>query len=514
MAPSVHFSPFTRGWLSRLVPIGLLGLLAGCALQDAPKNPEILNTTATELVIPKQWAEGVSSEGEVVVNWPDSFQDPQLNELIQQALAYNTNLQAAEARMQQAASGVAVAGSALYPNLAGDGKAGTHLGGANGGLRGWLVSSTWELDVWGRVRYGRRAAMEEYVSAQYDIAYARQSLVAEVATGWFLAKQARQQTLILENVIKASEELVEIAKTRWDVGSGNEQDYLTAKASINEFRSELEQTRLAYKSAVRALEVLVGHYPAAQLDVTPELPDTLEPIPTGLPAELLDRRPDILAAERNVASKFNLVGSARAARLPKINLTAAVASLSSNFYQLQNISDPLINVGANLIAPIYMGGELQARQEGASAQQREAMAQYATAVLNAFKEVETTLNTLETLEQQSSYLNTVVDDTSRTLKLAELQYEVGQTGMYYVTQLQVDLSEAQLNLLSVRTQACINRVQLHLVLGGDFGMPETDEEAIDGPANPFNISGLMPEKSTAQHTPDTQEAETAPTTVN
>nr|WP_246455946.1 efflux transporter outer membrane subunit [Ruficoccus amylovorans] len=445
--------------------------MAGCALKDPPTQHEIIGTSATQLTIPAQWAQGVKTEGEVAVNWPDSFQDPQLKELISEALAYNTNLQAAEARMQQASGGVAVAGSALFPTLGAGAKTGTHMGGDSSGLRGWLVSSTWELDVWGRIRYGRRSAMEQYVSAQYDFAYARQSLVAEVATGWFLAKEARQQIDILDEMIRTNEEIVGIAKTRWEVGAGSEQDYLTAQANINLFRDEQEQARLAYNSALRSLEILIGHYPAAALEISPELPDELEPIPAGLPAELLDRRPDILAAEREVAAQFNLVGSARAARLPKLNLTAAVASLSSNFYQLQNISDPLINVGANLVAPIYMGGELEARQDVATAQQREAMADYATAVLNAFEEVETTLNTLQTLQQRNQLLQQVVSDTNRNLNLAQTRYEIGQTGLYQVSTLQVNLSQAKLDLLSVRTLECLNRVKLHLVLGGDFGMP-------------------------------------------
>lgn len=469
---SSSFTAETRAIGRAGVLVATVALLGGCALQKPPESAHILETTAPVLTVPAQWAKGVSSEAPVNVDWPNSFKDPQLNELITQALRYNTNLQAAHARMQQAATGVAIAGSALFPSLSAAGKIGTHMGGDNNGLRGWLVSSSWELDVWGRIRYGRRAAAEQYVAAQYDIAFAKQSLVAEVATGWFLAKEAAQQIALLRAMIADNEKIATIAKERWDIGAGSEQDVLYAQVNVATLSDQLEQALLGYNSAVRALEILTGHYPAAELEVSPAFPEQIAPIPTGLPAELLDRRPDILAAERMVAAQFNLVGSARAGRLPKLNLSAAVASLTSNFYQLKNINDPLINVGGNLVAPLYMGGELKARQDQATAQQREAMADYATAVLNAFQEVETTLNTLKTLARRKQLLEQIVRDTAANLVLSQAQFEVGQTGLYQVTTLQVDLSEAQLALLSVNALEHLTRIKLHLVLGGDFGMGE------------------------------------------
>ena len=144
-------------------------------------------------------------------------------------------------------------------------------------------------------------------------------------------------------------------------------------------------------SRVRALELLLGRYPAAQLEAPGALPPMPPPIPAGLPSELLERRPDVIAAERRVAAAFNRTGEAQAARLPRISLTASVNSISSELFVLQERDNPVWSVGASLLAPIYQGGALKAQVEIRTAEQKQAVAEYARVALRAFSDVENAL---------------------------------------------------------------------------------------------------------------------------
>ena len=263
--------------------------------------------------------------------------------------------------------------------------------GDGSGLQGIGISATWELDVWGRVRYGRAASAAQAMSAEADFAYARQSIAAAVAKSWFLAIEAGLQIAAARDTIRASDELVRLAGDRVRIGVGNQEDVFVARANVGTYRDVLRQLEQGRDQAIRGLELLLGRYPAAAAAPAPQLPGFPGEVPGGLPSALLERRPDVIAAERRVAVAFNRVGEAKAARLPAIALTTSVRSISSDLFVLQDHSNPMWSVGANLLMPLFRGGALKTQVEIRTAEQKQAIAEYAQVGLRAFGEVESAL---------------------------------------------------------------------------------------------------------------------------
>jgi outer membrane protein TolC len=217
---------------------------------------------------------------------------------------------------------------------------------------------------------------------------------------------------------------------------------------------------------LRALELLVGRYPAAEIAVADQLSPMPPPLPVGVPSELLERRPDMVAAERRVAAAFNRVGEAKAAQLPRISLTAGGSNVSSELIVLKDASSPVWSLGANLIAPIYQGGALRAQVEIRSAEQKQAVAEYARAGQKAFSEVETALGTESILREREAILAAAIRDNEEALKLARVQFQVGSADLRTVEQSQLSLYAARTSRLRVQSEQLAQRTNLYLALGG------------------------------------------------
>jgi outer membrane protein TolC len=269
--------------------------------------------------------------------------------------------------------------------------------------------------------------------------------------------------------VAAAERLVKMAEQRQRVGVASESEAVQARASLETLRDARAQIDLAYAQALRALEVLLGRYPAAEIEVTQEFPALPGPVPAGLPSELLERRPDVVAAERRVAAAFDLVGEAKAARLPRISLTAGVNSISSDMVVLQNRDDPAWGFGAGLLLPLFQGGALKAQVELRTAQQKEAVAAYARVGQRAFNEVESALASEFNAQQRQAILERATAENQRALALEETRYRVGSSDMRAVTQQNLALNASQMSLLRVRSEQRVQRVNAYLALGGGFG---------------------------------------------
>jgi NodT family efflux transporter outer membrane factor (OMF) lipoprotein len=451
--------------------LGLAAALAlgGCALKAPPTAADLKSEGLPNLGLPPAWKAPGAAGGAVRAGWIASFGDAQLPKLVDEALRYNADLALAAARVEQAAATVRAAGGQLYPAVNLAARSSKDGGGGSDPLSGWFVSASWELDVWGRVRYGARAAEDQYASAEADAEYARQSLAAQVAKAWLLAIEAHQQGRIAAESVAAAERLVKMAEQRQRVGVASESEAVQARASLETLRDARAQIDLAYAQALRALEVLLGRYPAAEIEVTQEFPALPGPVPAGLPSELLERRPDVVAAERRVAAAFDLVGEAKAARLPRISLTAGVNSISSDMVVLQNRDDPAWGFGAGLLLPLFQGGALKAQVELRTAQQKEAVAAYARVGQRAFNEVESALASEFNAQQRQAILERATAENQRALALEETRYRVGSSDMRAVTQQNLALNASQMSLLRVRSEQRVQRVNAYLALGGGFG---------------------------------------------
>jgi multidrug efflux system outer membrane protein len=306
------------------------------------------------------------------------------------------------------------------------------------------------------------------VATQLDAEYARQSIAALVAKSWFLATEARMQLAQANSMRLSSEQLVSLAADRLRVGRGDEFDVAISRANVATLRDTERSLEAAYVQAVRALEVLVGRYPAAAIAAPARLAPWPGDVPVGLPAELMERRPDVVAAERRVAGAFYRTEEAKAARLPRITLTGSFTSLSSELFVLKSTDNPLVSLGASLLQPIFLGGQLQAQVEIRTAEQKQAVADYARVSLRAFSEVEDALSNGFALADRETILATAVSENTRGLELANVRYRVGSADLRSVQQQQLALYSAQVALLRVRAERLVQRVNLHLALGGSF----------------------------------------------
>src|SRR6185436_16759460 len=400
--------------------------------------------------------------------WLAVFKDPQLEALVREALLYNPDLQVAAARVEQAAGYVKSAGATLYPQVSALARRGGPLSGDSSGLQGVGIFANWELDLWGRVRSGRAFASEQYGSAELDTEYARQSLAALVAKSWFLATEARMQKGIAEDMVTATERSLTLAQDRLRVGRGDESDVTLARANLAMYRDSVRNLEYAYRQSLRALEALAGRYPAARLEVPTQLTAMPGTIPVGLPSELLERRPDVVAAERRVAAAFYRVDEAKAARLPRISLTAAVSSISSDLFVLKERDNPVWSAGASLMAPLFLGGQLQSQVEIRTAEQKQAVAEYGRVGARAFGEVESALSASIALEEREVILKEFVTENTRALDFANQRYRVGVGDLRAVQQQSLALSAARTALLRVQSERLVQRVNLHVALGGSF----------------------------------------------
>ena len=450
----------------------VVAALAGCALKKPPEPAELTKQSLPNLQVPQAWtaAGGAPSAAGTVGEqpWLAAFKDTQLDALVQEALKYNPDLQVTATRVEQAAAYVKVAGATLLPQVNALARGGGALSGDSSGLEGVGIFANWELDLWGRVRAGREAARDQYTSAALDAEYARQSLAALVAKSWFLATEARLQKAIAEEMAGSSEKQLALTQDRLRVGRGDEYDVALSKANLATFRDSVRSLDLAYQQALRALEALAGRYPAATVQVPAQLIALPGPVPVGMPSELLERRPDVIAAERRVAAAFYRVEESKAARLPRISLTAAVTSISSDLFVLKDRDNPVWSVGASLTAPLFTGGALTGQIDVRTAEQKQALAEYARIGSRAFGEVENALSSAFALEDREVILTEAVAANARALELANVRYRVGVGDLRAVQQQSLALHAARTALLRVQVERLVQRVNLHLALGGSF----------------------------------------------
>jgi outer membrane protein, multidrug efflux system len=446
--------------------------LSACAVDPPPPPEELRDQALPHLQVPGQWmAAPGSGAGEAPLAWLTQFDDAQLAALVAEAMLHNPDLRVAAGRVQLASEYVNLAESKLYPQVNLLARGGGQMGGDASGLQGVGLFAEWELDLWGRVRAERAANEAGYEATVADAQYARQSVAALVVKSYYLAVEAALQQALAERMVEESTQLVGLAEQRERVGRGDGYDSALARGNVEAFRDTVEQLKLARGQAMRALEALVGRYPATAVAVAAQLPPVSEPVPAGLPSELLERRPDVVAAERRVASSFYGVQQAKAARLPRIGLTATVNDVSSELFVLQDRDNPVWSVGASLLQPVFNAGALQTQVRISTAEQQLAVAEYGRIGARAFAEVEEALAAEFAAQRREVVLGRALAENVRALEIAQVRYQVGSADLRAVRQQQLAVHAVRSTQLRVQAERVIQRVNLYLALGGDFGEP-------------------------------------------
>lgn len=463
-------------WMLRVgLPMLALGaLLTACGAAPSREEVEADVDRAVESeapVAPVRW--GATKEaGAVQVGWIDSFNDSALTKLIVEAQANNRDLVAAATSVDRAWALARQAGAVLSPDIS--------LA-ATGGRSGSSDSSSpttaklslglqvsWEADLWGRLRAGQRGAVASAQAVEADYRFAQYSLAAATAKAYFTSIEAKFQADIARETVEILEETQRIVNVKHDNGMASAQDVSLTRSDLASARERLTTVDGSYRDALRALEVLLGRYPSAELDVRDSLPAVPPPPPAGIPSELLERRPDIVAAERRVAAAFNATAQAQAARLPTIGLTGNLGGASSSLSDLLDPANVAWSVGANLLAPIFDGGRRREAVEIATAEQEQALAAYGQAALNAFSELESNLDQGTVISQREVDLEVAAREAEKAFRIASLRYEEGEEDLLSVLTIQQRVISAKSALSSVERLLLEQRINLNLALGGSW----------------------------------------------
>jgi NodT family efflux transporter outer membrane factor (OMF) lipoprotein len=470
--------------MTRVAVVLISVLLAfGCASVPKVSQPEL------DLATPAQWTGAPLAEGTVDSTWWESFGSPELNETIQTALERNWDLRAAVARVRQAEAQARIAGADLKPQI------GASLDGARarrnfiglpipGAPPGGVLSTTsttlglslsvsWEIDLWGRLGARAGAAVADYQAAQTDLAGAHLSLAGQVAKTWFATAAAAQQVELARAQVESFQTTARQVRGRYDMGIRPALDLRLALANLEGAEASLRLREELLDATVRQLETLLGRYPGRQVETPTALPDTPPGVPGELPADLVARRPDLAAAERRLAAAGARVRAAKKDLYPRLSLTASGGTSSAELKDLVSGDFGVWSLAGNLLQPIFQGGRLRAAVKLAEGAADERLAGYASAALNAYLEVETTLRAETLLGEREAHLAEAARQSRAAERLADERYRAGLDAFITVLESQRRAFQAETEWLVARQERLANRVDLFLALGGGF---ERDDE--------------------------------------
>ena len=448
-----------------------VSLLAGCALSPLPTHQAIVGDALLKTTdIPSSWSAD-RQPAQLAGDRLESFNDPVLYALVAEAIANNLDLRQAAEKVAIAQQVAVIAGASLQPQVS------AAIGGRkirdadqDSAFDSSSVSASlgWELDVWGRIRAQRWAAELEAEAAVLDYAYARQSLAATTAKLWYLASAARQLLALAEQAVGVYDRQLSLVKTRRSAGKDSNLDVVETQAKLAEAGSELESARQIYGETQRALELLLGRYPAAEIEAASGFP-VLSPAPgVGVPGVLLKRRPDIVAAERMVLASFRRQESAELALLPAFSFSLTGGRVDSGILSLLRLNPWLASAAVGVSIPLYEGGALSAKVAIATAQQAKAVVKYGSVALVAFAEVENGLANEQLLAKRIPLIAAALHNQTESLQIATIQYIAGRRDLLWVSNIQSEQIRIEAVSVKLRGIQCINRIQLLLALGGGF----------------------------------------------
>ncbi|XZG71430.1 efflux transporter outer membrane subunit [Chitinibacteraceae bacterium HSL-7] len=449
-----------------LLPLAVLLALGGCVLPSPPNTQALYTEELTELEGRQSW-QGTQSIIPVSADWASLFNDAALTQLISEALEHNRNLRAAAARIDAAAARVTIDSAGIVPQVNLAARGGVKAGDATNQVNGFLLNVSWELDLWGRVRATARASEAQYASAEADYYWAQQAIAASVAQYWFSAIELNRMIDLQQGWLAEQQKLVTLTSQRVKTGIDSPTAETDQLLKLQAGQDQLAQLRLARTQTLQALEVLVGRYPAAELQTSATLPALPPALAAGTPTDLLERRPDVIAAERRVAAAFYATEAAKAARLPRLNLAAGLSVIESDVFVLKDIDNPNLGGSVSLLAPIFNGGALKAQVDAFSAQQREAVAGYGQVAINAIREVEASLAAEQSLAVRRAVLTQSSAAAQRQVDAEVVRVRVGKTSPLALAARQQALLTTEMTLLAVQAQSRRQRVATHLALGGD-----------------------------------------------
>lgn len=447
--------------------LGLVVVGCGAALLPASKQSLKINTPAV-------WQAADSAENQAISQgWLNGFQDAGIKSTVKEAINNNQNLQAAAARLRAAKEQTIQSRAALLPRFnAGTSAAATQSDDNTSERYGLSLSASWEPDLWGRLRDLNQAAASDFDAAVAEFRNARLSLAATAAKSYCNLISAQQQYSLAQTTLDSFEKNLRIIERNYKAGVPNVRalDVQLGRTNVSSAQRQVKSRQLERDDAARGLEILLGRYPSATLSPGKQLPDIGGSIPAGLPASLIERRPDLAAARARLFATSKRADAARKNLLPNLSLSANGGSSGTSFAKLFQIDQLVSTIAANVTQNLYSGGANEAEARAALARNDAALHDYAQIALEAFREVESAMASESSLRAQEAFLQKEVEQAALAEKQAERDYSEGIEGVDILSVLESQrrANNARSSLIRLKNERLQSRIDLHLALGGSF----------------------------------------------
>ncbi|MBV8681082.1 MAG: efflux transporter outer membrane subunit [Aquitalea sp.] len=457
----------------RTLPLLLSLTLTACAVGPDYSRPKLdLPATTSD-----------TTQASIQADWWQQFHDPVLDQLIAEALQHNADLATASAQLDEAAALAGIARAQLLPSLAANAgyqRARTSAETTTPGtplitdVRNANLSASWELDLWGKLQRSNEAARATLAASQYNRDAARLSLSAQVAQSYFQLRAFDAQLDIAKRTLESRESSLQLRQKRFKGGMSSELDMRQAESEAASARATIPQLNQSLQQTESALALLLGRSPREMVDGKLQRGMAIEaltvppPIPADLSSGLLERRPDLAAAEAQLIAANARIGVAKAAYFPSISLTGALGSQSLSMNTLFTGATRTWSFVGNATAPLFNFGQTGLNVDAASARQRQALAQYQKAIQTAFKETQDALLASSSAREVQEAQTTQLAALNRALHLATLRYDNGYSSYLDVLDAERNTFQAELNLVNAKLERLDAAISLYKALGGGW----------------------------------------------
>ena len=452
----------------------LVLLLSACATSG-------ISSSANELKAPEAFAQqGESGQvagqlGIFTDQWLADFADEELDDVVVSALIGNYRLAEQTARLEESRQSVVIAGANRYPSLSAGTSGNVRRAVIDGQLQpvtdsyGADLGASWELDVWGKLRDAQKQATMLFAANEASYINQRLALVSDTSSSWY-QMIADQQLLALFNLrLRTLEQNVEIINSRYRAGLNSALDVYLASNSLEQERARVAQQEQNVIQSVSNLQLLVADYPDGQWLLERELPVIDEPIPLGIPSDLLTRRPDVQQSWFNLLSADLSLAVAHKQRFPRLTINASLTDDADHFGDLLASGSLARSLIGNLALPLFQGGRLVSIEEQARQRVIQAEQQYLNTVNNAFSEVERAISRQDRLNRRYNSFLIAEQNAAAAYELSFEQYQGGLSDYQTVLESQRRAFDSQSTVIDLRNQLLQNRITLYQALGGDFG---------------------------------------------
>jgi NodT family efflux transporter outer membrane factor (OMF) lipoprotein len=440
----------------------LLLILGGCAIGPNYSKPET--------VVPEQWKEAgdwvVATPADALPKgkWWEAFNDPVLNELMEEVSVSNQTLKAAEARYRQARAAVQSARAEFFPTLG----AGANASRSRASGQRYTVSldASWEIDLWGRIRRLVEAARAGEEASAADLEAAKLSLQADLATNYFQLRVVDVQRDLLDDTVKAFQASYDVTQNRYRAGVAGRVDVVQAESQLLSTQAQAIDLRSTRATLEHAIAVLIGRPPALVTIEPRPFKARIPDVPAGVPSLLLERRPDIASAERAMAAANARIGVAQAAYFPALSLTGSAGFASNAISTLFSAPSRFWSIGVGLAGTILDFGGRAAAVDTSRAAYDEAIATYRQTVLDAFREVEDNLAAVHWLTEGSVIQQDAARAARESVVLTVNQYKAGTVSYLNVVQVQATQLNEERTTVQLLGRRLVATVALIKALGG------------------------------------------------